>query len=125
LVVHRYAGLISPATAHAWWTSGRAVLIDVRTQCEWASGRVPGSINVAWPRDSADPTQGFVQALSAAGIARSAVIVLLCRSGTRSHKAAEAAAAAGWVACYNVVGGVIGSSDAPGWIADGLVWAAA
>jgi rhodanese-related sulfurtransferase len=55
--------------------------------------------------------------------------MFLCRSGARSHSAAEAATRAGWRECYNVLEGFEGDKDAAhhrgtvgGWKKAGLPW---
>lgn len=64
-----------------------AALIDVRSPQEYASGHVAGAINV--------PVDGLVADPSAAGPADKAVIVY-CRSGARSARAAGALEKAGY-----------------------------
>ena len=55
--------------------------------------------------------------------------MFLCRSGARSHGAAEAAMRAGWKETYNVLEGFEGDKDATehrnavnGWRKAGLPW---
>ena len=55
--------------------------------------------------------------------------MFICRSGARSHGAAEAATRAGWRECYNVLEGFEGDKDAEqhrntvnGWRKAGLPW---
>ena len=55
--------------------------------------------------------------------------MFICRSGARSHGAAEAATQAGWRECYNVLEGFEGDKDADGhrstrggWRNAGLPW---
>jgi len=56
-------------------------------------------------------------------------VMFICRSGARSHGAAEAAARAGWRECYNVLEGFEGDKDGAqhrntvgGWRMAGLPW---
>lgn len=44
-----YAGDVPLQLAYAWWQSGEAVLVDVRTDAEreWV-GFIPGAIALAW-----------------------------------------------------------------------------
>ena len=56
--------------------------------------------------------------------------MFLCRSGARSHAAAEAATHAGWKEAYNILEGFEGDKDAQsstatrvgGWRKAGLPW---
>jgi glyoxylase-like metal-dependent hydrolase (beta-lactamase superfamily II)/rhodanese-related sulfurtransferase len=123
-----YAGDIANTLAHAWWQSGEAVLVDVRTDAEreWV-GFVPGAVAVAWkqwPGMAMNPD--FDAALTAA--AQGKKVLLLCRSGVRSVAAAKRASELGLVA-YNILEGFEGDPDANaqrghqgGWRLAGLPW---
>ncbi len=124
-----YAGDVSPDVACAWWQSGEAVLVDVRTDAEreWV-GFVPGAIPAAWkqwPGMAMNP--GFDQALRAA-VPQGKKVLLLCRSGVRSIAAARRATELGLLA-YNILEGFEGDPDAQGqrgrmggWRVRGLPW---
>lgn len=113
-----YAGDLAPADAWNRVESG-ALLVDVRTEGEWAHIGVPdtSSLNVEplfiqWNLAGGVPNTGFVDQLSAA-VPAGAELVFLCRSGVRSIAAAEAATAVGFTA-YNVLEGFEGEPDAYG-----------
>lgn len=124
-----YAGDISAALAYHWFTSGQAILIDVRSDAERAwVGEVPGSIAVAWklwPGMAANPNfDASLRAHAQPG----ARLVMLCRSGVRSIAAAQRATEMGFEA-YNIVEGFEGDLDAEGhrgrlggWRKAGLPW---
>jgi rhodanese-related sulfurtransferase len=124
-----YAGDITPAQAHQWWTGGEAVLVDVRSDAEreWV-GFVPGAVALAWkqwPGMAMNPD--FDAGLRAAN-PESKKLVLLCRSGVRSIAAAQRATALGFEA-YNILEGFEGNPDADGhrgrtggWRFQGLPW---
>ena len=118
-----------------------AVLVDVRTQSEWAFvgladlteiGKQP--VLVEWssfPTSRTDPQ--FVDKLDAAlrelGVGRDDQFYFLCRSGGRSRMAAEAMTAAGYTRCCNVSEGFEGPLDErrhrgtrSGWKSAGLPW---
>lgn len=118
-----------------------AVLVDVRTQAEWAFVGLPDLsslgkrlLTVEWqffPDGRINPS--FVDQLQAELAALSAgpdtSIFFLCRSGSRSLAAAQALAAAGYRRCHNVADGFEGPRDevghrgtAGGWKAAGLPW---
>jgi phage shock protein E len=66
-----------------------AVLLDVRTPAEFASGHIEGAINI--------PVQELEARLGVVGEKNKTVIVY-CRSGARSAQAAKTLAGAGYVA---------------------------
>lgn len=124
-----YAGALLPAEAHAMMQAG-AKLVDVRTRAEldWV-GRVPGAAFVEWnsyPDGRTNPQ--FLEQL--AGVAqKDEPVLFLCRSGNRSHFAANVATQGGWRECYNILEGFEGDRDASmhrsninGWKHAGLPW---
>ena len=124
-----YAGALNPAEAHALMQAG-AKLVDVRTKPELAYvGSIPGSIALEWqtyPGGRLNP--GFLGEL-AATVGKDVPVMFICRSGARSHGAAEAATRAGWRECYNVLEGFEGDKDdqqhrntVGGWRKAGLPW---
>ncbi len=124
-----YAGDISPEVAWQWVQSGRAVLVDVRTDAEreWV-GFVPGALALAWkqwPGMSLNPE-------FEAGVRQAATsgkpLLMLCRSGVRSIAAAQRATEWGLQA-YNILEGFEGDPDPHGhrgrlggWKQRGLPW---
>ena len=124
-----YAGALLPAEAHALMQAG-AKLVDVRTKPELLYvGRVPGSAAVEWqtyPGNRENPE--FLAELSAV-VAKDVPAMFLCRSGARSHAAADAAMRAGWRETYNILEGFEGDKDGEqhrntvgGWRKAGLPW---
>ena len=92
----------------------KATLIDVREPAEWAETGVPtGAATVSISR--AD----FVDAvLAKVGGDKSAPVAVICRSGSRSVKAAEALSAAGFTNVTNVGDGMMGRpAVGQGWLA--------
>lgn len=134
-----YAGDLSPE--QAWQLLAdhdNALLVDVRTQAEWAYVGVPDTAAlgraielvewVSFPDGAANTD--FVDELRQIGLERAdgRPIVFLCRSGVRSIGAARAATAAGLGPAYNVLDGFEGGLDddghrgSSGWRAAGLPW---
>lgn len=72
------------------------VLIDVRTPQEFASGHIPGAVNIS--------VDQLAQRLSE--IPQDKPIVLYCRSGNRSNQAAQILERAGYTQIYDL-GGII------------------
>lgn len=124
-----YAGALLPAEAHALMQAG-ARLVDVRTNPELAYvGSIPGSVAVEWQTyPGGRPNPEFLGEL-AATVEKDVPVMFICRSGIRSHSAAEVATRAGWRECYNVLEGFEGDKDAAhhrnsvgGWRKAGLPW---
>ena len=108
-----YAGDVLAVDAYALLEGDfTSVLIDVRTQAEWAYvgtpdiqalGKTP--LFLEWQRyPSMAVDAGFAASLEAlllsGGVERGASLVFLCRSGARSRHAATAMTNAGWGALF-------------------------
>jgi glyoxylase-like metal-dependent hydrolase (beta-lactamase superfamily II)/rhodanese-related sulfurtransferase len=124
-----YAGDVTGALAHAWWQSGEAVLVDVRTDAEreWV-GFVPGAVAVAWKQWPGMAMNPAFDADLRAAVPAGKKVVLLCRSGVRSVAAAKRATELGLEA-YNILEGFEGDPDSHahrgrrgGWRLAGLPW---
>ncbi len=134
-----YAGDVSPMEAWKGLSGNpKAVLIDVRTQPEWAFVGVPDLRSlgkktgfVCWqlyPQMQVDPD--FVAKVEQlTGGDREAPLYFICRSGARSRSAAQALTAAGYRQCFNVADGFEGNVDnqghrgtTGGWKASNLPW---
>lgn len=119
----------------------KSVLVDVRTQPEWAFVGIPDlsalgktPIFQEWQvypsmQVAADFTSRLVASLAALGADPSTPVLFLCRSGGRSRSAAMALTEAGWSHCYNIADGFEGGLDETrkrgalgGWRARGLPW---
>lgn len=120
----------------------KALLVDVRTQPEWAFvgvvdlaslGREP--ILIEWQTfPDGRANAAFVEQLTAElerlGGDNATELFFICRSGARSRLAAQAAHRAGYRRCHNVAEGFEGPLDpksrqrgrAGGWKAAGLPW---
>ena len=124
-----YAGALTPAEAHQLMQAG-AKLVDVRTKPELQYvGKVPGSLAVEWQTwPGGKPNPEFMGEL-AASVGKDDTIMFLCRSGVRSHAAAETATRAGFKDSYNILEGFEGDKDSDehrntkgGWRKAGLPW---
>jgi rhodanese-related sulfurtransferase len=124
-----YAGAVTPPEAWLLVQQGVARLVDVRTAPEFKFvGHVPNSKNVEWHGKDPVPRMQFLKALRDT-VTPETPVLLICRSGVRSHAAASAAAAAGFERVYNVLDGFEGQIDTVrqrgkvnGWRFAGLPW---
>lgn len=124
-----YAGAVTPREAWQLTQDNAALLVDVRTPAEFKFvGNVPGSINIEWRGGDHLPSAMFVDGLRRVA-ASARPVLLICRSGVRSHAAARAAAAAGFARVYNVLEGFEGQRShsgqrgaIDGWRRHGLPW---
>jgi rhodanese-related sulfurtransferase len=114
----------------------RALLIDVRTRVEFDYvGHPPGALHIPWkefPEWIQDPN--FAAAVGAAleptgDAGKDRPLLLICRSGARSLKAAECLQRHGYTRLYNVEEGFEGDRDDQkhrstinGWRFRGLPW---
>ena len=96
---------------------GGATLVDVREPAEWAQTGMPANAKGV-PITSTD----FVaKVLAENGGDKSKPVAVICRSGTRSAKAADQLAAAGFTNVTNVGDGMIGRDGVgKGWLAASL-----
>lgn len=127
-----YAGSLLPGEAYALLQQLPASkLIDVRTRAEWDYvGHVPDSVLIEWNTYPAGQRNPAFLAQLLAEVAKSdAPVMFLCRSGARSHHAAQAATQAGYSNAYNILEGFEGDKDAQGhrntvggWRFAGLPW---
>ena len=124
-----YAGALLPLEAHKLMQAG-AKLVDVRTKPELLFvGSIPGAVTIEWQTYPGNrPNPEFIGELAAV-TKRDEPVMFICRSGARSHGAAEAAMRAGWRETYNVLEGFEGDKDPEqhrssvgGWRKSGLPW---
>jgi rhodanese-related sulfurtransferase len=117
---HQIKG-ITPAEAHKLLDEHpSAVLIDVRSSMEFLFvGHPKGAVHVAWidePDWKVDPQfSSHVRQVMLGGLSCDdegcAPVVLICRSGKRSHEAGEALIKDGFHDVYNVLEGFEGELD--------------
>lgn len=79
--------------------AGPITLIDVRTPEEFASGHVPGAVNL--PVDDLQARMGELAAH------KTGDLYLICRSGARSGRAQGMLASAGYANPINIAGGTL------------------
>ena len=130
-----YKGDITASEAYEQLMSKtNAVLIDVRTDAEWAFVGIPsikGLVRVPWQEyPHMQVNEDFAEEVGYEGVEKTDEVFLICRSGVRSALAAAALTAAGFENCYNIIHGFEGDRDdsgkrgrLAGWKYEGLPWA--
>jgi rhodanese-related sulfurtransferase len=125
-----YAGDVTPEEALALASAGMARLIDVRTPEERRFvGYAPHSVHISWATGTAfTRNPRFLRELEAKA-RKDEVLLMLCRSGSRSLAAAEAATKGQFEQAFNVLEGFEGELNAEGrrnssggWKFRGLPW---
>jgi rhodanese-related sulfurtransferase len=124
-----YAGAVTPPEAWRLYKEGRARLVDVRTAPEVRYvGCVPGALQAEWHGSDPEQVERFLHDLKAVAQPDETVL-LLCRSGVRSHHAARVAHDAGYKNMFNVMEGFEGQRNhaqqrgfVDGWRSHGLPW---
>ncbi|WP_025897417.1 rhodanese-like domain-containing protein [Sneathiella glossodoripedis] len=119
----QYAGDVTPQ--QAWemlQDQAGAVLVDVRTNAEWAYVGLPDLYSIgkkcelnSWvlfPQMAPNPN--FLPLLNEIQPDKSQPVLFLCRSGVRSVAAAIAATSAGFENCFNILEGFEGDPDSEG-----------
>jgi rhodanese-related sulfurtransferase len=119
---------IGPSEAHAKMTTEGFAYVDVRTAEEFAAGRPAGAVNVPFALTTPagqTPNPDFLAAMEQR-FAKDAPIIVGCRSGSRSARAAEALAQRGFTrvldqrAGWDGARGTFGEIVEPGWSRAGL-----
>ncbi|MFN7116037.1 MAG: rhodanese-like domain-containing protein [Saprospiraceae bacterium] len=94
-----YANVDAPTFLKLIETTEDAVILDVRTPAEYASGKIKGAINL----DIFAPT--FMDAVNK--LDKNKTYLVYCRSGNRSGQACSKMAKQGFEKLYNLSGGII------------------
>lgn len=98
------------------------VHIDVRSEPEYAAGHAPGAYNLpllhAGP-DGMTPNPRFADEVAAAFPDRDAPILVACKAGGRSARAAAVLEGLGYTNVADHIGGWSGGNGDPGWLAAG------
>jgi rhodanese-related sulfurtransferase len=119
---------VSPAEAHRLIGEEGYLYVDVRSEPEFASGHPAGAHNVplmVQGRTGLTPNPEFLAVIEAL-YPKETRVVLGCRSGQRSLRAAEMLIASGYTTVLDQRAGFAGSRDAfgqisePGWAEAGL-----
>jgi rhodanese-related sulfurtransferase len=127
-----YAGTLLPHEAHELLQMAPgARLVDVRSQAELElNGTIPSALHVEWQSWPGWVHNSHFLVQVAQATDPESLLLFICRSGHRSHRAATACAGAGRGNCYNVQEGFEGDLDKAsghrneinGWKQRGLPW---
>lgn len=90
----------------------RAVIVDVRSEMEWAGG--VADVNAQKFITITSNEEAFVSDLEILAPEKDVDLLFICKSGARSAYAASVAEKVGYKNCYNIIGGVIE------WVRSGL-----
>jgi len=130
---------ISPKQAHELQLTSGTILVDVRSHMEFLFiGHPTGAINVPWidepdweinPNFVREIRQLILGGVSSDESSHDIAIILICRSGKRSHEAGNLLLSKGLTQIYNIDEGFEGELDdthqrssLAGWRFDGLPW---
>jgi phage shock protein E len=91
MLARRFLGKVAPEKAHELIAAG-ARLIDVRTEGEYASGHLPGAVNI--------PVHELSRRVAEAGT-KSGDVIVYCASGMRSASATSILKRAGFTRVYD------------------------
>lgn len=111
------AKLDAPA-AHEKAARGELVLVDIRTPEEWKETGVPATAHAITMHQ--DPQVFLSGLLKAAGGDANRTVAIICRTGNRSTALSGPLTKAGFPNVVNVVEGVVGGPNGPGWKKRGL-----
>lgn len=87
---------LSPERVESLARSGQAIIVDVRESSEYRSGHIPRAKHIALSQ--------LLHRLRE--VPKDKMVVVVCRSGSRSSRAAELLMAAGFRNVYNMQGGM-------------------
>lgn len=90
---------ISPQTAEVMFAEKKAIILDVREISEWNEQHIAGAIHI--------PLAQVETRLDELAQYKDSTVIVQCRSGKRSKKAAGLLQNAGFGKVYNLTGGII------------------
>ena len=113
-----------------------SILIDVRTRAEWHFVGVPNLSPIEkavqmieWTKGDGTPNGDFIHQVQSIIPQSNTSLLFLCRSGVRSHHAAQEMCQRHQGRCYNILEGFEGTLDTDGhrgtvggWKFHGLPW---
>jgi rhodanese-related sulfurtransferase len=127
-----YTGALLPGEAYQLMLHAPGTtLVDVRSRAELdLAGTIPGATHVEWQSYPGWVANPYFLAQVREAADPESMVMFICRSGHRSHKAAIAAQEAGFTHCYNVLEGLEGDvskatghrNELGGWKLAGLPW---
>lgn len=95
---------VSPRQAAAMFAEKKAIIVDVREPHEWREQHIAGAMHI--------PLAQIESRLTELQPYKESPVIVQCRSGKRSAKAASTLQAMGFSEVYNLSGGIIAWTDA-------------
>ena len=126
-----YSGALTPMEAYdVLQKTEHAVLIDVRSSAELELvGKVPDTVHIEWAFYPGMVANSDFATHLTMQVDKEALVIFMCRTGGRSHKAAALASSLGFTEAYNMLEGFEGEANAEkqrtlinGWRHAGLPW---
>ena len=127
-----FVGALLPHEAHELLAlAPGARLIDVRARAELELiGTIPDAVHIEWQSWPGWTLNPHFQSQLIQATDPESLLIFICRSGHRSHRAAAACATAGRGSCYNLLEGLEGDlniatghrNELNGWKQRGLPW---
>lgn len=112
--------LLAAREAHALSEAGSLTVVDVRTQAEWRAEGIPDGA-AAVSLNQAGGRQAFLDGiLTLVDGDRDRPLAMICNTGIRSSAARSFLEHQGFTQIFDVAGGLHGSEDGSGWMADDL-----
>lgn len=97
---------MTPKQAAAMFAEKKAIILDVRELHEWQAQHIAGAIHI--------PLSQVEARIGELSLYKESPVIVQCRSGKRSAKAAVTLQSAGFTQVYNLAGGI------NAWTDDGL-----
>jgi len=97
---------VTPKQAASMFAKKEAIILDVRELDEWHAQHITGAIHI--------PLAQVEQRLGELAQYKNSPVIVQCRSGKRSARAADTLQSAGFTQVYNLTGGI------NAWAGDGL-----
>lgn len=97
---------VTPKQAATMFAEKQAIILDVRERDEWQAEHIAGAIHI--------PLAQVETRLSELAQYKDSTVIVQCRSGKRSAKAASTLRSAGFTQVYNLTGGIVA------WTNDGF-----
>lgn len=90
---------LTPKQAAEMFSQHKAIIVDVRENDEWQAQHIAGAIHI--------PLGQVQTRIAELAQYKNSTVIMQCRSGKRSEKAASILKTAGFSSVYNLTGGIL------------------